>query len=48
MALMRHFIECARFGREPLVTRDQMLKLTAILDAIYLSGETGREEAVEA
>lgn len=43
IALLKHFIECCNTGKQPIVTREQMVTLMRILCAIYESGETGRE-----
>lgn len=43
VALLKHFTECVNTGKQPVVTREQMVTLMQILCAIYESGETGRE-----
>lgn len=39
---VRHFVECLREGKEPISTGQHGLDIMRILDAIYLSMETGR------
>lgn len=38
-----HFVECVRNDREPMATGEEGLEIMRILDAIYLSAETGKE-----
>jgi predicted dehydrogenase len=39
---VQHFVECLREGKEPMSTGQHGLDIMRILDAIYLSMETGR------
>jgi predicted dehydrogenase len=45
-AEIKSFVECIRDGKEPLVTGEQGMMVARIMDAIYQSGEQGRELAV--
>ena len=44
--LMREFLACAREGKPAPTTREEMITLMKILDAIYRSAQTGREEVL--
>ena len=39
---VRHFVDCVRRGRRPLITGDQGLVVTSILEAVYRSAEKGQ------
>jgi len=38
-----HFVNCVIEGRKPLIPIEESLKVQQVLDAIYLSAETGKE-----
>jgi len=38
-----HFVSCVLEGKKPLVPLEESLKVQQVLDAIYLSAETGKE-----
>jgi predicted dehydrogenase len=44
---IEHFIDCIRTGRECIVNARQVLDVQAVLDAIYLSSETGHEVCLQ-
>jgi len=39
---VRHFVDCVRRGRQPLITGEQGVVVTTILEAVYRSAETGQ------
>ncbi len=39
---VRHFVDCVRRGRQPLITGEQGLVVTSILEAVYRSAEKGQ------
>jgi predicted dehydrogenase len=41
-----HVVECVRTGSQPLVTAEQALMVQQIVDAIYQSGETGKQVVI--
>lgn len=41
--MWKHFIECIQEGKEPISSGEKGLLINKILDAIYLSSETGKE-----
>jgi predicted dehydrogenase len=38
---IRHFLDCVRSGRPPIVTAEQALEIARIVDAVYRSAQTG-------
>ncbi len=44
---MKHFAECIEQGKTPTASAEQGRTVQSILDAIYRSGEQGREVKVE-
>ncbi|MBM4083378.1 MAG: Gfo/Idh/MocA family oxidoreductase [Planctomycetes bacterium] len=43
---IRHFVDCVRAGRQPIITPEQSLVTTRVVDAIYKSGQSGGAVAV--
>ncbi len=39
---VRHFVDCVRRGRQPLITGEQGAVVTTILEAVYKSAESGQ------
>jgi predicted dehydrogenase len=44
---IEHFVDCIRTGRECIVNARQVLDVQAVLDAIYLSSDTGHEVCLQ-
>ena len=40
---IHHFVECALHGRKPIIPLAESLRLQQILDAVFLSAQTGKE-----
>jgi len=38
-----HFVNCILDGKKPLVPLEESLKVQQVMDAIYLSAESGKE-----
>ena len=38
-----HFVSCVLVGKKPIIPIEESLKVQQVLDAIYLSAETGKE-----
>ena len=38
-----HFVSCVLEGKKPMIPMEESLKVQQVLDAIYLSAETGKE-----